>query len=262
MEPSEFDHVPAGWADTFFDGGFEDTFRRRGSFGSTAQDIDDLCASPLLSATSVRILDVACGFGRHASLLADRGHSVVGIDASVHQIKRAQELHPHNRFAVGDMLEPPEGPFDVILNLWTSFGILPSDAEDLAALTAWCQVLTPSGALILDLSTQERTEHLNRRADEPVTTKEVTRQGVTTEARYDWRSGVSYVRYSRPGWSRWSRTRMYSCPELAEMLQAAGFAAVGYWGDFRLGPVDPAKRLVVVARPGMTSESTPHRLGG
>ncbi|MEU5240955.1 class I SAM-dependent methyltransferase [Streptomyces lydicus] len=262
MAHPEFDQAPPNWAGTFFDGGFEETFRRRGAYESTAQDINDLCSTSLLSNASVRILDVACGFGRHTSLLAERGHYVVGIDASAHQIKRAQELYPQGKFAVGDMRQPPQGPFDVVLNLWTSFGILPSDTEDLAALTAWCRVLAPSGALIMDLTTRERAEYLNRRADEPVTTKKVTRGGVMTEARYDWESGISYVRYSRPGWSRSSRTRLYSRRELAAMLRAAGFVSVGYWGDFRLGPVDPAKRLVAIATTGEASESAPHRLGG
>ncbi|MFD5786751.1 class I SAM-dependent methyltransferase [Streptomyces sp. NPDC127037] len=208
MERPELDQVSSGWADAFFDGGFEETFRRRGAYDSTIRDIEDLCSTPLLTDTSVRILDVACGFGRHAGLLAERGHDVVGIDASTHQIKRAQELHRQGQFEVGDMRQPPPGPFDVVLNLWTSFGILASDAEDLAALTAWRRVLAPSGALVLDLTTRERAEHLNRRGDESVTTKKVTRKGVMTEARYDWEAGMSYVRYSRPDWSRSSRTRL------------------------------------------------------
>ncbi|MGC5365681.1 class I SAM-dependent methyltransferase [Streptomyces sp. DT24] len=214
----------------------------------------------MLSDAGTRILDVACGFGRHAGLLAERGHHVVGIDASADQLKRAQQLYPQGQFALGDMRQPPTGPFNVVLNLWTSFGILPSDEEDLSALVAWRQVLAPGGILVLNLTTRERAEHLNRRGNEPVSTKKVTREGVTTEARYDWESGVSYVRYSRPGWSRSSRTRLYSRFELASMLQTAGFGSVGYWGDFRLGPVDLAKRLVAIATIGEVSEFAPHRL--
>ncbi|MYR57087.1 methyltransferase domain-containing protein [Streptomyces sp. SID625] len=262
MKDLQFEQPPSDWTTLFFDDGFEETFRSRGAYASTAQDIADLCSTPLLSKAGTRVLDVACGFGRHASALAEHGHHVIGIDASTDQIKRAQELYPKGRFVLGDMRQPPRGPFDVILNLWTSFGILPSDEEDLAALKAWRQVLAPDGALVLDLTTRERAEHRNRRNDEPVTVKKVTHHGVTTEAHFDWHAGISYVRYSRPGWSRTSRTRMYSRPELAGMLKAAGFVSVGYWGDLRLGPVDPAKRLVVIATTGGATKTAPHSLDG
>lgn len=45
------------------------------------------------------------------------------------------------------------------------------------------------------------------------------------------------------------------------MLKVAGFVSDGYWGDFQLGPVDPAKRLVAIATTGEVSQIAPHRLG-
>ncbi|MER6125932.1 class I SAM-dependent methyltransferase [Streptomyces sp. NPDC001795] len=202
---------------------------------------------PSLSGQGIRVLDVACGFGRHAGPLAGRGYQVVGVDSSRAQIERARHSYPGVSFLVADMREPPPGPFDVILNLWTSFGLLPTEADDLAALIAWRSVLAPGGTLIMDLTTLERAEHTNRKGDEPVTSKEVTRDGVTTQARYDWGSRTSFVRYSRGGWSRACRTRLYSRPELDSVLRKAGFTTVTFRGDFRCGPVDPAKRTVVIA---------------
>ena len=243
----DLDAVPDEWARTFFDEGFEETFRLRGAYCSTQDDLDALCSTAMPHGHGTRVLDVACGFGRHAGSLTERGCRVVGIDASPQQIAQARQLYPQTRFVVADMRQPPPGPYDVVLNLWTSFGLLPTRADDLAALTAWRKVLAPGGILIMDLTTRERAEHLNRKGRELTSTKRVTHEGVTTEARYDWAEGISYVRYSRDGWSRPSRTRLYSRPELELALREAGFAAVSLWGDFQLGPIDPAKRTVVIA---------------
>lgn len=243
----DLESVPDEWARAFFDEGFEETFRLRGAYDSTQDDLDMLCSTVMPHGHGTRVLDVACGFGRHAGALTERGCRVVGIDASPEQISRARQLYPQTRFVVADMRQPPPGPYDVVLNLWTSFGLLPTRADDLAALTAWRNVLVPGGTLIMDVATRERAEYLNREGSERISTKRVTRGCVTTEARYDWAEGISYVRYSRDGWSRRCRTRLYSRPELELALREAGFTAVSLWGDFKLGPVGPAKRTVVLA---------------
>ncbi|WP_429455091.1 class I SAM-dependent methyltransferase [Nocardia sp. GP40] len=92
-----------------------------------------------------RILDVPCGWGRHAGRLHALGYRVDGVDLSEHQIRRARDRWPQVRFHRADMRTPPAGPFDAIVNLWTSFGTLPTSADDESALRAWRKVLTGRG---------------------------------------------------------------------------------------------------------------------
>ena len=80
------------------------------------------------------ILDLACGIGRHSTLLAEKGYKVTGVDISPTYIARARELasvknvSKRVEFIVGDMrqvgelLKDKEGSFDVVVNLFSSMG--------------------------------------------------------------------------------------------------------------------------------------------
>jgi SAM-dependent methyltransferase len=72
-----------------------------------------------------RVLDVPCGFGRHARLLARRGMVVVGVDLSSAMIAEARRSGPQPglSFVRADMRRLTyQGEFDAVLNLYTSFG--------------------------------------------------------------------------------------------------------------------------------------------
>src|SRR5690242_19952455 len=74
-----------------------------------------------------RLLDVPCGQGRHAHLLAEAGFDVDGLDYSRELLQRARErgTGPRLRYTRGDMRQLPAkwtGRFDAVLNLFTSFG--------------------------------------------------------------------------------------------------------------------------------------------
>ena len=76
-----------------------------------------------------RVLDVACGIGRHSVPLAKRGYRVTGIDISPLYIDKAGEYATNEavnaRFMVGDALDvgkllSEEPPFDACINMFTS----------------------------------------------------------------------------------------------------------------------------------------------
>ena len=54
-----------------------------------------------------RILDAACGTGRHGEWLAARGHEVVGVDASTDMLAKARAKLPQARFEQGDLVALP-----------------------------------------------------------------------------------------------------------------------------------------------------------
>src|SRR4051794_1733355 len=54
-----------------------------------------------------RILDAACGTGRHSAWLADRGHEVIGIDSSPAMLDKARGKLPVARFELGDLIALP-----------------------------------------------------------------------------------------------------------------------------------------------------------
>lgn len=101
-----------------------------------------------------RVLDVACGPGRHALALAAHGYHVTGVDRDAAVIAAAQRAAPAGTaFRVGDMcdLRGVGGPFDAVLSLWQSFGYFDA-ATNAAVLGQMVAPLRPGGRLILDLN--------------------------------------------------------------------------------------------------------------
>lgn len=71
------------------------------------------------------VLDIGCGTGALASVLAEKGHDVTGLDGSVRMIEVARRLNQHLRirFIVGNALEPVEGRFDVVVASYVLHGL-------------------------------------------------------------------------------------------------------------------------------------------
>src|SRR5215471_8928653 len=82
------------------------------------------------------ILDVACGRGRHAIELSRKGFDVTGIDLSWKNILHAQHFEDdHLSFFVHDMREVfYVNFFDVVLNLFTSFGYFEAEKDNLKSM--------------------------------------------------------------------------------------------------------------------------------
>lgn len=99
-----------------------------------------------------RLLDIACGRGRHAIYLNKHGYDVTGIDLSVENIRFAKQFENDAlRFFVHDMRELSyESYFDVAFNLFTSFGYFATDEQHIGSLINFHNALKPGGFLVLD----------------------------------------------------------------------------------------------------------------
>src|SRR4051812_5345684 len=100
-----------------------------------------------------RILDVPCGQGRHAHLLAEAGFDVDGLDYSPDLLRIARKRGTGRtlRYTRGDMRKMParwSGRFDAVLNLFTSFGFFVDPADDARVVREIARVLKPGGCFI------------------------------------------------------------------------------------------------------------------
>jgi SAM-dependent methyltransferase len=103
--------------------------------------------------SGARVLDVPCGQGRHAHLLAEAGYDVDALDYSpdLFAVARKRGTGKHLRYTRGDMRTLPArwtGRFDAVLNLFTSFGFFTEPADDRRVLAEFARVLAPGGALV------------------------------------------------------------------------------------------------------------------
>ena len=102
--------------------------------------------------SGAKMLDIACGRGRHAVYMNKQGYDVTGIDLSIENIRYARQFENDSlRFFVHDMRQLAyNNLFDVAFNLFTSFGYFKTDEEHINSLSNFKNALKPEGLLILD----------------------------------------------------------------------------------------------------------------
>src|SRR5262249_26839941 len=105
-------------------------------------------------------LDLCCGQGRHAVPFARRGFEVTALDLNAVYLEKAEQAARAANVALktvaADMREIPfDDYFYAIVNMYSSFGYLESDAEDLKVLKAAAKALKPGGRLMLDMLNRE-----------------------------------------------------------------------------------------------------------
>jgi len=99
-----------------------------------------------------KVLDLACGKGRHAQQIHLLGYDVLGLDLSVESIKQAKLLEDRGMaFLQGDMRDLPfKAEFDLVLNLFTSFGYFEEDAHDQITINSIAAALKENGLVVID----------------------------------------------------------------------------------------------------------------
>jgi SAM-dependent methyltransferase len=122
--------------------------------GRTDQEVEFIVERLALE-SGARILDVACGHGRHSLGLARRGYRVIGVDSSETSLalarERAGEAGVEVEYVHGDMRALPwESEFDGAINVFTAFGYFPEQAEDEQAAAAIAKALRPGGRFFID----------------------------------------------------------------------------------------------------------------
>ena len=190
--------------------------------------------------TGSRVLDVPCGQGRHAHLLAEAGFDVDGLDLSPDLLERARKRGTGRtlRYTRGDMRTLPArwtSRFDAVVNLFTSFGffLLPSDDERVVA--EWARVLKPGGTLVWHGGNRDGVMRRFLARDWWLADDHTM---IGHERSFDALSGVLTVRSTwrgkRASGEREHRIRLYTATHLSSMLARHGLvveAAYDGWTD-------------------------------
>jgi len=110
-----------------------------------------LIADRLALPPETRVLDVACGAGRHARAFEQLGFRTVGLDLSSPLLARARSI-TGAPLVRADMRHLPVRPrsLDLVVNLFTSFGYFDDDRDHEAALAAMIEAVRPGGWFVID----------------------------------------------------------------------------------------------------------------
>lgn len=105
-----------------------------------------------------KLLDLACGKGRHSVYLNRQGFDVEGVDLSPQSIENAQHYSNERlKFAIHDMRNVyREQGFEYVLNLFTSFGYFKSEQENSQTICSAAANLKKGGKLLIDFMNSKK----------------------------------------------------------------------------------------------------------
>jgi SAM-dependent methyltransferase len=196
------------------------------------------------------ILDAPCGHGRISNRLAARGMHVTGVDASELFLEVAGSVRSGAIFHRGDLRQlPVDGPFDVALSWFTSFGYFDDD-DNRRVLAEYRRVLGPGGQLLIDI--HNRDEFVRRFTPSPFSsTVQIGDDVLIDTTDFDTVEGrIETDRVIvRDGEVRRSHhsVRLPTISELDAWLHAAGFTNVRFTARDGKPPSIFRPRLVVIA---------------
>lgn len=203
-----------------------------------------------LNLSNEYVLDLACGKGRHSLTLNSLGLRVLGVDLSPQSIQSASQFqNNHLKFQEHDMREVIENEsFDVVFNLFTSFGYFENEADNFAVLRSIYEMLHVNGLLVIDFMNTTKT--LNSLVSEEVKVEDNIEFNLKRE--FDGRFIKKYISFSDQGevFNFEESVRGFSLDDFHNMLTVTNFKIESVFGDFNLNPFNVATsdRLIIIAR--------------
>lgn len=198
-----------------------------------------------------RVLDLACGGGRHLRELRSAGFDSIGLDLSATLLREAHREKPSDPLVRADMRSLPfqSRSFGGLTSFFTSFGYFEDPADDRRVLREMARVLRPAGTFMLDFlnAARVRAELVpeDRRvvAGERVTQRREIREGmVVKQIRMQPLDGRDARIFEE-------RVRLYSGDELVFLLSEAGLVVDRRLGDYEGGVYGPrSPRLILAGR--------------
>ena len=198
----------------------------------------------------VKVLDLACGKGRHSITLNELGYDVLGVDLSPNSIETASKHSTkHLSFKVHDMREQIKGQtFAAIFNLFTSFGYFNDEKDNLAVLTSANQMLEQHGLLLIDFMNVKKVIQEMK----PKETKTVDNIVFQISKYCDMQHIFKEIKFKDEGqdFHYTERVQVLPLSKFEELLQYADFKILRTFGDFNLSAFDEntSDRLIILAQ--------------
>lgn len=236
------------WFVSWFDTEYYHILYRSRNDDEAEKFIDNLLRYLELPAKT-RVLDLACGKGRHSKTMAQKGMEVVGADLSENSINAARSYENENlRFVVQDMRLPLHEKFDAVFNLFTSFGYFDDLGDNRKVIEAVNKMLQTNGYFVIDFMNAYRVaKHLV--ASE---SKEIDGIRFEIERSFDGHHIFKNIRFSDKGknYHFTERVQYLSEDDFRNLLLQNGFSIQDTFGDFELNPFDPetSDRLIIIAK--------------
>jgi SAM-dependent methyltransferase len=199
--------------------------------------------------SQIRILDLACGKGRHSRYMASKGFDVTGTDLSTQSIEFARQSETDNlTFYQHDMRKPFRiNYFDFIFNFFTSFGYFDKEEDNVLALKKVHEGLKENGIFILDYFNAEwvkstlKTDYIQKAGGIDFYIQKKIEDGHVIKKIKFKASGVEYKFQEK--------VRLFTLKEFEDLFEKSGLTIIDKFGDYQLNPfeINTSKRLIIKA---------------
>lgn len=245
------------WYESFFGEDYFEIYKQVITPEGTASQVEGIVSLLHLEA-GARVLDLACGHGRHSIPLAKRGYRVTGYDLSEVFLSRAladaEREGVNIRWVQGDMRELSfNGEFDAVINVFTSFGYFEDPEDDAKTLRGIYAAVRSGGQFLLEtihrdaLLARFQTQGFDKTPNGSI---------VLHERRWDLARDVIHddITLIRPDGTRTEYTtavRARSLDKFITLIQGVGFEVEAWYGGLDGSSLDlSSHRLVLVSRRG------------
>ncbi|MCC7331186.1 MAG: methyltransferase domain-containing protein [Flavobacteriales bacterium] len=197
-----------------------------------------------------KVLDVACGKGRHSVYINQMGYTTDGFDLSENSIKDAkQNENATLKFYVNDIRIPlNEETYDYALNLFTSFGYFDDDIDNTRAIKSIASSLKQNGVFVIDFFNSEKVKsNLN-----PSETKIIN--GIEFKINKEIEQGfvVKHIRFTQNSkeYHFTERVKLLSLDDFYRYHKLAKLKIEEFFGDYSLRPFNSvdSDRLIIISK--------------
>jgi SAM-dependent methyltransferase len=242
------------WQNFFDDGTYKIMYelypeRRRETTISHCDFIENV----LKPSKHVKILDLACGPGRHSIELAKRGYKVTGFDYSEYFLNKARifakQAGVNIRFVQGDMRKLPfQNEFDVVINMFTSFGYFEKEEDHLKVLKQIARSLKPGGKFLLDTINREWLVRNFQAKGWEKGEDFLLLEDRTLDLEHN-RSGAKWILLQGNEQKIYQHSlRIFALHELMGLIRQANLKVLSYYGNFKQEPWScDTNRTIIVA---------------
>lgn len=197
-----------------------------------------------------KVLDLACGKGRHSITLNELGYDVTGADLSSNSIAIASKSSKSGlNFIVHDMREPiKKTSFSAVFNLFTSFGYFDKESDNLKVLESVHEMLEEKGFLVIDF--MNISHAINKLISEDIKTLDGIEFKISKQ--YDGKHIYKEIKFEDNGekFHFTEKVQALTLDVFENLLSQTGFKILRTFGDIDLNPFDKinSDRLIIIAQ--------------
>lgn len=203
---------------------------------------------------SSQVLDLCCGIGRHTLEFARRGFAITGVDRTAAYLKKAKKQAGQERLGIefiqSDMRDfKRPGSFDIVLNLFTSFGYFEDPEDDRKVIENIYESLKPGGKALLEMMGKEVLARIFRERDWGEEDGHLLLQERKLSQNWGWIEVRWILIKDNRRIEHNMSHRLYSAVELSALLAKVGFSNIQVYGDLEGNEYNQqAKRLLMIAQ--------------